>query len=130
MAVRLAEALEISLEELAGVAGDPLDGTWWTARQVEVDGRVFVITAEARVKAARDAIALDGRGWRGELRRWPDGSLTGWYTDGSAQGTMYFTAAGVGRWVGTNAQGQITSGHAGLSRTREAAQALITGLTA
>jgi transcriptional regulator with XRE-family HTH domain len=130
VAVKLAEALEVSLDELAGVANDPLDGTWWTARQVEVDGRAFVITVDVTFRARRDAIELDGRGWHGELRRWPSGALTGWYTDGDAQGTMYFTAAGAGRWVGTNAAGAIVSGHAALSRSREAAQALMAGLTA
>jgi transcriptional regulator with XRE-family HTH domain len=130
VAVKLAEALQISLDELAGVSHDPLDGTWWTARQVEVDGRAFVITAEVRLRSAREMIALEGRGWRGELRRWESGALTGWYTDGSAQGTMYFAPSGAGRWVGTNAAGALVGGHAGLSRTREAAQALIAGLTA
>ena len=38
---KLANALELSLDELAGAPEDPLDGTWWTARQVEVDGRAF-----------------------------------------------------------------------------------------
>src|SRR4051794_39022061 len=125
VAVKLAEALQISLEELAGVSNDPLDGTWWTARQVEVDARAFVVTVDVSFRVRRDVIELEGRGWHGELRRWESGALTGWYTDGPTQGTMYFTAAGAGRWVGANAAGSIVGGHAALARSREAAQALM-----
>src|SRR5690349_19557838 len=90
VAVKLAEALEISLDELAGVTHDPLDGAWWTARQVEVDARAFVITAQVSFRVRQQIIQLEGKGWRGELRRWPSGALTGWYADDTAQGTMYF----------------------------------------
>jgi len=129
VAAKLAEALGISLDELAGLSGDPLDGVWWTARQVAVEGRAFVITVDAAFRAAGDTIVVDGRGWSGELRRWAGGTLTGWYSDGTSQGTMYFNAGGAGRWVGTNAAGAIVSGHAALARSREAAQGVITGLT-
>lgn len=97
---------------------------------MRIDGRARVITAEVTFRAAREAIALQGRGWSGELRRWPSGALTGWYTNASGQGTMYFGPRGAGRWVGTDAAGAIVSGHAALARTREAALALIAGLTA
>ena len=133
VAARLADALQVTLDELAGTATDPLDGTWWTAREIEVDGRAFVITVDVTLRARHDTIEVDGRGWRGELRRWPQAALTGWYSDDHSQGTMFFTlreGAAAGRWVGTNAAGTIVSGHAALGRTREAAQAVITGLTA
>ncbi len=133
VAARLADALQVTLDELAGTANDPLDGAWWTAREIEVDGRALVITVDVTLRARNDAIEVHGRGWRGELRRWNQGTLTGWYSDDHAQGTMFFAlrdGAGAGRWVGTNASGSIVSGHAALGRSREAAQAVITGLGA
>jgi transcriptional regulator with XRE-family HTH domain len=127
----LAEALDLSLDELAGSADDPLNGTWWTARQVRVDEREFVITVDATLTAKRDVIGVEGRGWRGELRRGE--TLVGWYVDEHGQqGTMLFVlkeeGVAIGRWVGTTAEQRIVSGHAALARTREAAQAAIGGL--
>jgi transcriptional regulator with XRE-family HTH domain len=132
VAKRLAAALDLTLDELAGAGDDPLDGTWWTARQVNVDGREFVITIDARFTVRRDAIDIQGRGWHGELRR--GRALTGWYADEHGQqGTMLFVLKGedvaLGRWVGIAADGTIVSGHAALARTREQAQTFITGLT-
>jgi transcriptional regulator with XRE-family HTH domain len=132
VAKRLASALELTLDELAGSAGDPLNGTWWTARQVNVDGRDFVITADAEFTVRRETIDIRGRGWRGELRR--GDALAGWYADEHGQqGTMLFVFTGhdaaIGRWVGTTADRAIVSGHAVLARTREAAQTFITGRT-
>jgi transcriptional regulator with XRE-family HTH domain len=132
VAAKLAQALELTLDELAGTPQDPLDGTWWTARQVEVDGRAFTITVDVEVKSNRQVIDVQGRGWHGELKR-GDTALTGWYEDDHGQqGTMFFLLrdeVAVGRWVGASAHGAIVSGHAALARTREAAQGVITGLT-
>ena len=77
VAVKLAQALDLSLDELAGAIGDPLNGTWWTARQVEVEGRAFVVTVDVTLTAKRDRIAVEGRGWRGELLRGDGDTLTG-----------------------------------------------------
>src|SRR5689334_19569632 len=44
VAARLAETLGVSLDELAGVGESPLEGEWWSARQVEVDGRALIAT--------------------------------------------------------------------------------------
>ena len=41
VAVKLAATLGVSLDELAGAGDGPLDGEWWSARQVEVDGRAY-----------------------------------------------------------------------------------------
>ena len=46
---------------------------------------------------------------------------------------MFFAlrdGAATGRWVGTNAAGRSSAATRPLARTREAAQAVITGLTA
>jgi transcriptional regulator with XRE-family HTH domain len=134
VAVKLAQALDLSVDELAGALGDPLNGTWWTARQVEVDGRSFVITVDVTLSARRDHLTVEGKGWRGELRRWEGDTLTGWYADEHGQqGTMLFVVrddTGIGRWVGTTAEGKIVSGHAALARTREGAQGAMIGLNA
>ena len=74
--------------------------------------------------------------WRGELRLSSGPVLTGWYA-GRRAGTMFFVLReveddliGEGRWVGLGAGGAIVTGHAALARTREAAQTVISRLSA
>lgn len=130
VAAKLANTLGVTLDELAGAPEGPLDGAWWSARQVEVDGRSLIATVPVTLRRRADAIAVEGRGWHGELRVWDDErTLTGWYGGAGAPGTMLFAldedgAAASGRWV--TAAG---TGHAALARTREAAAARIAGLT-
>ena len=76
VAMRIAATLGITLDELAGVAGPrvDLDGTWWAARHVVLDGHGVVVT----VPLALTQHGVHGRGrgagppagcaWRGELR--------------------------------------------------------------
>ena len=131
VAAKLAATLGVSLDELAGAADGPLDGDWWSARQIEVDGRMLIATVPVTLRRRGDAITVEGRGWRGELRVWEDGrTLTGWYGGTGAPGTMFFAldeprSSASGRWVT-----QAGTGLAALARTREDAAAVIAGLTA
>lgn len=131
VAAKLAEALGVTLDELAGVGESPLDGDWWSARAVEVDGRTLVATVPVTLRRrAPDTISVDGRGWRGELRVWDERTLTGWYGGAGAPGTMFFlldaeSTLASGRWVARAADGTITGGHAALARTREEAAAAL-----
>lgn len=135
VAAKLAQTLGVSLDELAGVGESPLDGEWWSARQVTVDGRSLIATVPVTLKRrAPDALAVEGRGWRGELRVWDERTLTGWYGGAGAPGTMFFALTedgeqARGRWVAQSADGEVVGGHAALARTREQAAALIADLT-
>jgi len=131
VAAKLAETLGVTLDELAGVGESPLDGDWWSARQVEVDGRSLIATVPVTLRRrAPDVVAVEGRGWRGELRVWEERTLTGWYGGAGAPGTMFFVldderTLAHGRWVASAAGGAVTGGHAALARTREEAAAAI-----
>ena len=144
VAVRLAATLGVSLDELAGVAGPrvTLDGDWWAARQMLLDGHLVVATLPLGLTQHGSTIQVEARGaaWRGELRLWSGPVLTGWYAgaaaDSRTRGTMFFLLherddelLGEGRWVGLAADGAIVTGHAALARTREAAQAVIARLS-
>ena len=131
VAAKLAETLGVTLDELAGVGESPLDGDWWSARQVEVDGRSLIATVPVTLRRrAPDVLAVEGRGWHGELRVWDEETLTGWYAGAGAPGSMFFVldaerTLAHGRWVARAADGAITGGHAALARSREAASAAL-----
>jgi hypothetical protein len=139
--VRLAATLGISVDELAGVAGPrlALDGGWWAARQMVLDGHDVVAALPLTLTQSGATVTVQARGaatWQGELRLSAGPVLTGWYA-GAAAGTMFFRLreeadelAGEGRWVGLSYDGTIVTGHAALARTREAAQTVIARLSA
>jgi transcriptional regulator with XRE-family HTH domain len=128
VAAKLAATLGVSLDELAGAPDGPLDGDWWSARQIEVDGRSLIATVPVTLRRRADTVTVEGRGWHGELRVWDDRTLTGWYGGTGAPGTMFFALdedgrSAHGRWV-THAG----TGRAALARTRAEAAAVITAL--
>ena len=134
VAARLADTLDVSVDELAGrVAG--LDGTWWAAWQLSGGGgaTLLVELAQQGPTVTLDAVEERAAAWHGELRAWRRGVLTGWYADAHSRGTMLFVLAAdgsqaEGRWVGTAPDGGIATGHDALARTRESAQAVLTRL--
>jgi transcriptional regulator with XRE-family HTH domain len=148
IAARLAGTLGVSVDELAGVAGEQvvLEGTWWAAWQLFVEGNEGVATLPVGLTQHGSVIEIEaleterrGAPWRGELRLWKGPALTGWYADAGgdvrSRGTMLFLlrdggAWAEGRWVGLAADGSLVSGHAALARTRDDAQAVIARLTA
>ena len=92
VAVAIAEALEISVGELAGLPthGVNLTGDWWAAWQSVKDGHELIAVQPVRMKQQGELIQIEAlqRGreiadggylWRGELRLWDNEILTGWY---------------------------------------------------
>ncbi len=144
VAHRLAQALDVSLDELAGAPGDrvKLEGTWWTAWQTFNDGQEVIATQPVGLSQHGSTIQIEAlersteneRGgylWRGELRLWDGQILMGYYAAADSnvrsKGTMYFVlhAQGEyahGRWVGLSYDGPVVSGYAALARTRERVQ--------
>jgi transcriptional regulator with XRE-family HTH domain len=139
VAARLAAALDVTLDELAGVAGAPIvmDGDWWAARRVRIDAHDVTVALPVQLTQHGQTIELVGleRGaWRGELRLWSGPTLTGWYAgaagDIRSRGTMLLLVregerVAAGRWLGVAADGAIVSGTAALARPREGAEGAI-----
>ena len=151
MAVAIADALQISVGELAGVPSHRvnLSGSWWTAWQTFKDGRELVAVQEVRFRQQADLVQVEtlmrgrdvadgGYHWRGELRLWDNEILMGWYVanDGSvrAKGTMYFVLHqhGInmtGRWVGLSYDGLIVTGWGAIGRSDHEARKLVEELS-
>ena len=99
VAVQLAEALSISLAELAGqiVSGRDLGGEWYAGWQTFKDGvqrlAIQEVTAHqhgqhVQVSAERTVpVEEGGYNWAGEFRVWDNEVLMGWYrgADGSVR---------------------------------------------
>ena len=141
-AVTLADALGISLTQLAGQVSYELDlsGSWWAAWQTWKDGQprvdthaveihqrseILQLTAD-RATAAHDVIYR----WQGELRLWDNEALIGWYrsTDGAvrSKGTLYLSlhphgTSAWGRWVGMSYDGLVITGWGAIARAEELA---------
>jgi transcriptional regulator with XRE-family HTH domain len=147
VAARIAAALDVTLDELAGAPGAAavVDGDWWAARQVQIDGQAMTVGLPVRLTQHGPAIELEGlepgRGgaWRGELRLWSGPTLTGWYAgaagDVRSRGTMLLLLReggrlAEGRWIGVAANGAVVTGAAALARTREEAQKAVAAFAA
>jgi transcriptional regulator with XRE-family HTH domain len=147
VAVAIAKALGISIDELAGQSTRRIDlsGEWWASWQTSKDNNEVITAQEVRLNQQRDhidvqtltrGIAVDDGGyhWHGELRLWDNEILMGWYAanDGSvrSKGTMYFVVHphGVsltGRWVGLSYDGEIMTGWGAMAHTEDEARNLI-----
>ncbi len=147
VAVAIAEALGISISELAGMPDHRvnLTGDWWAGWQSSREGVEDIRVQPVSMRQHGDLIQIEAtrRGrpveeggylWRGELRLWDNEILMGWYAanDGSvrSKGTMYFQIHphGInmtGRWVGLSYDGQIVSGWGSMARTEDEARELI-----
>jgi transcriptional regulator with XRE-family HTH domain len=146
-AVALAEALGISLAQLAGQVHHELDlsGDWWCAWQTWKDGIPRVDTHTLTVHQAGELLQLDAARapaegsyrWRGELRLWDNEALMGWYrsTEGAtrSKGTMYLALHphgehAWGRWVGMSYDGLVITGWGAIGRTEELAHKVVQDL--
>ncbi|WP_197039783.1 helix-turn-helix domain-containing protein [Nocardia sp. NRRL WC-3656] len=148
VAIKLADALEISLAELAGEipTGLNLNGDWWAAWETSKDGvpRVDVHTMQATQQGDRihldasRAVSVDLEGgtyaWRGEVRLWDNEALIGWYraTDGAvrSKGSMYLALhphgqTAYGKWVGLSYDGEIVVGWGAIARNPDDAKAIV-----
>lgn len=148
VAVRLADALGISLAELAGEVptGLNLNGEWWAAWETSKDGVARVDVHNMIATQQGDRIHLDASraanatleggtyAWRGELRLWDNEALIGWYraTDGAvrSKGSIYFHLhqhgqTAYGRWAGMSYDGEVISGWGAMARDAEAVQRIV-----
>lgn len=146
VAVALAEALSISVAELAGQIPRAIDlaGDWWMAWQTWKDRAERIDVHEATLRQHGDFIGVDaGRAgdleagsyrWRGELRLWDNEALMGWYRAAESgvrsKGTIYFAlhphgGHAEGRWVGLSYDGSVISGRGSMSRDRDHARQLV-----
>ena len=146
-AVELANALNISLAQLAGQVSHDLDlsGDWWCAWQTSKDGMPRIDTHPLAVHQQGELLQLDADRapaagsytWRGELRLWDNEALMGWYrsTEGAvrSKGTMYLSLhphgdRAWGRWVGMSYDGVVVSGWGAIARTEELAHKVVQDL--
>lgn len=145
-AVALADALDTSLDQLAGRVSYGLDlsGDWWAAWQTWKDKVPRVDTHPLRATQRGELLQLDADRaapveegsyrWRGELRLWDNEALMGWYhsTDAAvrSKGTLYLAlhpqgTHAWGRWAGMSYDGNVIVGWGAMARTQElAAQAV------
>ncbi|WP_213455257.1 helix-turn-helix transcriptional regulator [Rhizomonospora bruguierae] len=150
VAVAIANALKISVGELAGIPSHEvnLTGDWWASWQTSKDGEEVITLQETRFRQQGELISVEtttrgvsvedgGYHWRGELRLWDNEILMGWYAadDDSirSKGTMYFVLHPhgqymSGRWVGLSYDGKIVTGWGAMARTAEDARNTITTL--
>lgn len=148
-AVTLADALGISLTQLAGQVSYELDlsGDWWAGWQTWKDGaeRIDTHTLEIsqrgevlQLNAERATPVADGSyRWQGELRLWDNEALVGWYrsTDQAvrSKGTLYLALHphgdhAWGRWVGMSYDGEVVSGWGALGRSQQLAEKAVEDL--
>lgn len=150
VAVAIADALKISVGELAGKPSHrvKLSGQWWASWQTSRSGEERIASQQVEIKQEGDLlqVATISRGlsveeggyhWSGELRLWDNELLLGWYaaTEGAirSKGTLYFVLHphGLnmsGRWVGLGYDGRIMSGWASMGQTREESEETMTKL--
>lgn len=150
VAVAIANALKISVGELAGIPSHRinLSGDWWASWQTFKDSDEVITAQEVQFRQQGDLINLQtstrgieiadgGYHWRGELRIWDNEILMGWYAadDGSirSKGTLYFVLHPhgqrmAGRWVGVSYDGKIITGWGGLGRSEQEARDTIAAL--
>ncbi|MBO0811415.1 MAG: helix-turn-helix transcriptional regulator [Microlunatus sp.] len=145
VAVALAEALQISLAQLAGQVHYELDfaGDWWASWQTSKNGEPRIDTHGLEITQQGEVLYLDAERalpvekgsyrWRGELRLWDNEALMGWYrsTDAAvrSKGTMYLAlhqqgTFAWGRWVGMSYDGEVITGWGVLARTEREADAV------
>ena len=151
VAVAIAEVLQISVGELAGIPSHRvnLSGTWWMGWQSFKEGQEVVALQDVRFRQQGELIQLEtlnrgrpveegGYHWHGELRLWDNEILMGWYAanDGSvrSKGTMYFVLHphGIsmsGRWVGLSYDGAIVTGWGSAGHSEEEARSVIVKLS-
>lgn len=136
--VRLAHALNLSLDELLGVTaiGMDLSGTWYAAWDTTRGGEPVIDrhTIVAQHRGSTLTFAADGDYfWTGDLRL-VDGSLMGTYLasdrGGVQRGSLYFrlgkeSDTALGRWTGRSVDSIIGTGWGVLARDEARAGDLV-----
>lgn len=149
VAVAIADALNISIAQLAGKISHELDlsGDWWAAWQTWKDDAPRIDTHPLLIVQRGELLQLDAdravpveQGsfrWRGELRLWDSEALMGWYhsTDAAvrSKGTLYLAlhqhgTYAWGRWVGMSYDGPVVSGWGAIARTQDEVHQVVSDL--
>ncbi|MCA2209209.1 MULTISPECIES: helix-turn-helix domain-containing protein [Nocardia] len=146
VAIRLADALRISLAELAGIVDNRVDlaGRWWAAWQKAAKHGDEVEVAEVTIRHEGDHLLLDtaetaaaeddpGPGVRGEMRVWDGDAITGWVRGMDVAfpvGTIYYSlhpqgAHAVGSWTTKSGPDGVVRGWSALAREKSDAEKLL-----
>jgi transcriptional regulator with XRE-family HTH domain len=147
VAVRLADALGITMNELAGRASAQLNltGRWWAGWQTWTEGEEILttqpvemeqhgLTVRIRAVERSEENPRAGYVWAGELRIWDNRALMGWYTAEDenvlVRGTLFYVlhAHGnfmEGRWTGISYDGPIKSGWTAIAQARDEAASIV-----
>lgn len=148
VAVAIADALKISVAELAGTRADHLDltGDWYAGWQTWRDGQEALAVQSVRLAQRGEDIDAQtvthglrdtGYHWRGGFRLWDNEVLLGWYAASESsvrsKGTMYFVLHPHGthmrgRWVGLGYDGKIMTGWSSMARTEDDTRKVINNL--
>jgi transcriptional regulator with XRE-family HTH domain len=150
VAVAIADALQISVGELAGIPKHKVDltGDWYSGWQSYKDGRELIAVQAVRLKQQAELIQVEtlargrpvddgGYHWRGELRLWDNEILMGWYAsvDSSvrSKGTLYFVLHPqgrrmIGRWVGLSYDGKVITGWGAMAHSDDETRQLLAEL--
>lgn len=134
----LAEALDMSLPQMAGTATESVDfnGRWWAAWQGGPNDPTSIDPHTVDVLRAGHRLLLD-QGWRGELEFFGSELLLGWYRPPSRairtrQGVFLWVPTGAqyayGKWTGVSVNNTVASGWCVLSRDEKTSQELIEDL--
>lgn len=148
VAQRIANALDLTLDELAGSYSEGLDlsGDWHMSWQTWKDGQEYYTVQRVQVAQKNERLILvaeRGEGslnegyyaWRGELRLWDNDTLMGWYaaSDGASRskGTLIFTLNPQGLHAhglrtGISSDGLLT-GRGGMARDKAKALEIAQG---
>lgn len=145
-AVTLAEALGISVTQLAGQVTYDLDlsGDWFASWQTWKDGKPRIDTHSVEASQRGEILQLNADRavpvaegsyrWEGELRLWDNEALLGWYRSVDqavrSKGTLYLALHphgdhAWGRWVGMSYDGDVISGWGSLARTYDQAHQIV-----
>ena len=140
VAVALAEELDLSVSELAGIPSQTVgvDGRWSFAWQAFRGGDEVILIREVNMHHERDVIqmhsltrsttGMGGNLWSSELRMWDQKILMGWYgaADGIARskGTLYLVLDRhkqqmTGRWTGLSVDSDLESGLMAAAKTEK-----------
>ncbi|APE32813.1 hypothetical protein BOX37_01195 [Nocardia mangyaensis] len=147
VAIRLAEALQISLAELAGIVDNRVDlaGRWWAAWQKAAKHGEQVEVAAVNIRHEGDHLLLDSDAEtpaaeaepvaqvRGEMRVWDGDALTGWVRGMDIAfpvGTIYYSlhpqgAHAVGSWTTKSGGDGLVRGWSALAREKSDAEKLL-----
>jgi len=139
----IAEALDVTLDELAGNHGTRvgLSGQWWASWQTQNNDTPAFATQPVTLRQRDDLVQIhaDRRGlalpeggytWRGELRLWDNQVLMGWYIADEAgvrsMGTLFMRLHThgqhmIGRWVGQSHDGPMLTGYGVIARDEQLA---------